>query len=141
MSRLPKYTLEHDESRRRWTLGNDQTSRTVRSFKSKTRCDTKVDKDPHRGLIFVVRERAMTKRVAASACALLGTVVLVHAAATEKLMGPDLEVKPAAGEIGGAQAGEYVFASSKQVERDSITFRYRLANGTDKTVKMEYKSA
>jgi len=35
MARLPKYTLEFDERRRRWDLQNDATDKVVKSFATK----------------------------------------------------------------------------------------------------------
>ena len=35
MSNLPKYTLEYDEGRGRWSLENDRTDREVKSFATK----------------------------------------------------------------------------------------------------------
>ena len=35
MAKLPKFTLEKDERTDRWTLTNDRTDRTVKSFATK----------------------------------------------------------------------------------------------------------
>lgn len=32
MSRLPKYTLDYDEKKDKWTLENDETGKVVKSF-------------------------------------------------------------------------------------------------------------
>jgi len=35
MAKLPKYTLEYNERKDRWDLGNDKTDRVVKSFGTK----------------------------------------------------------------------------------------------------------
>ena len=35
MPKLPKYTLELDENKKKWTLKNDKTNKTEKSFKIK----------------------------------------------------------------------------------------------------------
>jgi hypothetical protein len=35
MTKLPKYTLSHDDKKDRWALTNDKTDKTVRSFETK----------------------------------------------------------------------------------------------------------
>jgi len=35
MKRLPKFTLEYNERKDRWALGNDKTNRVVKTFETK----------------------------------------------------------------------------------------------------------
>jgi hypothetical protein len=35
MSKLRKFTLEYNENKNRWDLGNDSTNRTVKTFENK----------------------------------------------------------------------------------------------------------
>ena len=35
MKRLPKFTLEYNERKDRWALGNDKTDRVVKTFETK----------------------------------------------------------------------------------------------------------
>ena len=35
MGKLPKYTLDYDEEKEKWTLENDKTDRTIKTFNTK----------------------------------------------------------------------------------------------------------
>ena len=41
MSKLPKYTLEFNESKDKWELENDKTSQVVKTFKTKEDATTR----------------------------------------------------------------------------------------------------
>jgi hypothetical protein len=35
MAKLPKFTLEFDEKKEKWTLGNDKTNKAIKTFDTK----------------------------------------------------------------------------------------------------------
>lgn len=53
----------------------------------------------------------------------------------------DVVLRTTQGEIGATYGKEYLFGSSRQITQKTITFRYRLVNGTSAPAQLEYRSA